>query len=67
MIQTTITFKLHMQVGDDERMNYKFWVVGSKVKFGTLPVKPCGHDTDYRFYPITLKLYVKSRTLLVMR
>ena len=25
------------------------------VKFDTLSVKPCGHNTDYRFCPITFK------------
>ena len=34
---------------------------GSKVKvnFGTLCIRPCGHDTDYSFCPITFKLYIK--------
>ena len=41
-----------------EEEPYWFRVVGSKVKvnFGTLCIKPCGHDTDYRFCPITFKL-----------
>ena len=35
-----------------------FWVTGSKVKvnFGTLYIKPCGHDSDYSFCPITFEL-----------
>ena len=38
---------------------------GSKVKvnFGTLYIKPCGHDTcsDYSFCPITFKLHMHIR------
>ena len=32
--------------------------MGSKVKvnFGTLSIKPCGHNTDHYFCPITFKL-----------
>ena len=55
-----ITSKHHMQVVDDEmrnpidighwgqRRNPYFGVLGSKVKvkFETLPLKPCGHNTD---------------------
>ena len=43
-----------------EEEPYWFLVAGSKVKvnFGTLCLKPCGHDTDYSFCPITLKLYM---------
>ena len=39
---------------------YWFWVTGSKVKvnFCTLCIKPCGHDTDYSFTPITFKLHM---------
>ena len=39
---------------------YWFWVTGSKVRvnFGTLCIRPCGHDTDYSFCPITLKLHM---------
>ena len=35
--------------------------LGSKVKvnFGTLCIKPCGHDTDYSFCPITIKLHMQ--------
>ena len=36
-------------------------VTGSKVKFnfGTFSLKPYGHDTDYSFCPITIKLQMK--------
>ena len=39
---------------------YWFWVLGSKVKvnFGTLWIKPCGHDADYSFCQITFKLHM---------
>ena len=39
---------------------YWFWFMGSKVKvnFGTLCIRPCGHDTDYSFCPITFKLHM---------
>ena len=71
MIQTSfspITFKHHMQVVDGERRNpIDFWVTGSKVKvnFDTLPMKPCGQDTDYSFCTATFKLYTCQ--LLMMR
>ena len=29
-----------------------------KVKFGTVSINPCGHDTDYSFCPITFKLHM---------
>ena len=34
--------------------------MGSKVKvnFGTLCIRPCEHDTDYSFCPITFKLHM---------
>ena len=37
-----------------------FWVTGSKVKVnsGTLCIRPCGHDSDYSFCPITFKLHM---------
>ena len=43
-----------------EEEPYWFWVTGSKVKvnFGTLCIKPYGHDTDYSFCPITFKLHM---------
>ena len=43
-----------------EEEPYWFWVTGSKVKvnFGTLYIKPCGHDSDYSFCPITFKLHM---------
>ena len=43
-----------------EEEPYWFWVTGSKVKvnFGTLCIRPCGHDTDYSFCPITYKLHM---------
>ena len=36
---------------------YWFWVTGSKVKvkFGTLSIKPCGHDTGHSFLPYHFK------------
>ena len=30
-----------------------------KVNFGTLCIRPCGHDTDYRFSPITFRLHMQ--------
>ena len=59
-----ITFKLHMHSYHDERRNpideepYWFWVTGSKVKVGTLCIRPCGHNSDYSFCPITFKLHM---------
>ena len=47
---------------DDERRDpFDFSVTGSKVKvnFGTLCIRPCGHDTDYRFSPITFRLHMQ--------
>ena len=43
-----------------EEEPYWFWVTGSKVKvnFGTLCIKPCGHNSNYSFYPITFKLHM---------
>ena len=43
-----------------EEEPYWFWVTGSKVKvnFGTLCIRPCGHDTDYSIYLITFKLHM---------
>ena len=35
-----------------------YWF-GSKVNFGTLPVTPCGHDTDHSFGLFTFKLHTK--------
>ena len=56
-----------------EEEPYWFWVTGSKVKvkFGTLSIKPCGHDTDYSFCPITFKLpcklfMMRGGTLLIL-
>ena len=39
---------------------YWFLVTGSKVKvnFGTLCIRPCGHDTYYSFCPITFNLHM---------
>ena len=49
-------FKLRMQVVDDERRNPIDF--GSRGQRSTLAlcIKPCGHDTDYSFCPITTKL-----------
>ena len=43
-----------------EEEPYWFWVTGSKVKvnFGTLSIRPCGHNTDYSLFPITFKLHM---------
>ena len=43
-----------------EEETYWFGVTGSKVKvdFGTLCIRPCGHDTDCSFCPITFKLHM---------
>ena len=43
-----------------EEEPYWFWVTGSKVKvnFGTLYIKPCGHDSNYSFCPINFKLHM---------
>ena len=43
-----------MYVVNDERRNPIDF--GSKVNLGTLCIKPFGHNTDYSFSPITLKL-----------
>ena len=53
-----LTFKLNMQVVDDERKNtidLGLWGPRSTV---TLCIKPCRHDTDYSFCPITFKLHM---------
>ena len=46
---------LHVSDGWEEEEPHLFWVTGSnvKVRFGTLCIRPCGHDTDYSFCPIT--------------
>ena len=43
-----------------EEEPYWFWVTGSKVKanFGTLCIRPRGHNSDYRFCPIYFKLHM---------
>ena len=75
-----ITFKLpyhfqtlHVSCGWWEEEPYWFWVIWSKVKvnFGTLCIKPCGHDSDYSFCPLTFKLYIhihhdERGTLLIL-
>ena len=40
---------------------YWFWVTASKVKvkFGTLSIKPCGHNTGYSLCAITFKLHMQ--------
>ena len=50
----------HVSCGWWEEEPYWFWVTGSKVKVncGTLCIRPCGHDSDYSFCPITFKLYM---------
>ena len=44
-----VAFKLHLYVVDDERSTLLILGQGSKVKvnFGTLCIRPCGHNTDY--------------------
>ena len=43
---------------DDERRNpIDFWSQ-VKVNYGTLCIRPCGHDSDYSFCPITFKLHM---------
>ena len=51
----------HVDCGWWEEEPYWFWVTGSKVKvnFGTLSIRPCGHNTDYSLCPITFKLLMK--------
>ena len=46
----------HVSCGWWEEEPYWFWVTGSKVKvnFGTLCIRPCGHDTDYSFFAKSL-------------
>ena len=49
-----INFKLHIHISSWwEEEPYWFWVTRSKVNvnFGTLCIRPCGHDTDYSFLP----------------
>ena len=41
---------------DDERRNPIDSGSRVKVNFGTMYIKPCGHDSDYSFCPITFKL-----------
>ena len=54
--QSISTSHAHLPWWEEEP--YRFWVTGSKVKvnFRTLYIKPCGHDSDYSFCPITFKL-----------
>ena len=33
--------------------------MGSKVKFGTLCIRTCEHNTDYNFSPITFKIHMQ--------
>ena len=50
----------HVSSSWREEEPYLFWVTGSKVKvkISTSPMKPCGHNTDYSFCPITFKLHM---------
>ena len=50
----------HVSCGWWEEEIYWFWVKRSKVKvnFGTLCIRPCGHDSDYSFCPITFKFHM---------
>ena len=51
----------HVRYSCWEEEHYLFWVTESKFKFNlgtsTVSVKPCGHNTDYSFGPITSKLH----------
>ena len=55
-----ITFKLHMQVVDDERRNPTDYGSRGQRSRSTLAlcIRPCGHDSDYSFCPITFKLHM---------
>ena len=50
----------HVSCGWWKKEPYGFGFTGSKVKvkFGTLCIRPCGHDTHYSFSPITFKLHM---------
>ena len=50
----------HVSCGSWEEEPYWFWVTGSKVKvnFGTLCIRPCGHNSDFSFCPIAFKLHM---------
>ena len=53
-----------MHICHNERRNpIDFGSRGSRVKvnFGILYIKPCGHDSDYSFCPITFKLHMHIR------
>ena len=52
-----ITFKLHMQVVDDERRNPIDCGSRGQRSRSTLDlcIRPCGHDSDYSFCPITFQ------------
>ena len=49
---------LHVSCGWWEEETYWFGVTGSKVNvnFGILCIRPCGHNINYSFCPITFKL-----------
>ena len=62
----SINFKLHMHICHDERRNpIDFGSRGqrsmSTLALCTYYIKPCGHDSDYSFYPITFKLHMHIR------
>ena len=50
----------HVSCWSWEEGPYWFWVTGSKVKvnFGTLCIRPCGHNTDHSLSWITFKLHM---------
>ena len=56
----TGTFKLHMHIHHDEKRNpIDFGVKGSTLAlFGTLCIRPCGHNSDFSFCSITFKLHM---------
>ena len=57
---------------DTSRIEFLFWVTGSKVKvnFGTLYIRPCGQDTDFSVQSLsnfTCKLWMmRGGTLLIL-
>ena len=53
-----ITFKLHIKVVHDERMNPIDFGSKVKVNLGTLCIKTCWQNKKYRFSPITFKLHM---------
>ena len=61
----SITFKLHMHIHHDEKRNpIDFGSRGQRSRstlalFGTLCIRPCGHNSDFSFCSITFKLHMQ--------